>query len=423
VPAVIAALVIVGCSAPTTSEPPAIAIVGPVQTVVSLTFDDGRATAYTARPILAAHGMRATFYVNSPLLGSSSFYMTWDQVEGLYADGNEIGGHTAYHTDLTAVDSAEAQRQVCEDRVNLITHGFRATDFAYAYGAYNPPVESIVQACGYNSARTTDVLPGGAESLPLSQPYTIGIGSGSGSLASLEGAVSRVEGTGGWVPLLFHDVCSDCSSVSISEADFTSLLDWLQGQSGNGVVVKTVQQVVGGSMQPAVAGQPTPAASNGADGEVLHNPSLEMATGATPTCWLLGGYGANTYAWARTTDAHSGDYSENLRITAYTSGDRKLMSAQDAGSCAPGVTAGHKYLITVWYKSSSHPYIVVYYRNAAYSWVYWTQSADLAYASSWTKATFATPAVPTGGTDISVGMGLSSLGWVTMDDFALQYSR
>ncbi len=140
------------------------------QTVVSLTFDDGRATAYTARSILASHNMHATFYVNSPLLGSSSFYMTWQQVNDLYSDGNEIGGHTAYHVNLPQIDPTEAQRQICDDRVNILNHGYPATDFAYPYGYYNSSIESMVQACGYNSARSTDSLSGGAESIPPANP-------------------------------------------------------------------------------------------------------------------------------------------------------------------------------------------------------------------------------------------------------------
>src|SRR5258706_3523904 len=74
------------------------------QTVVSLTFDDGRATAYTARSILTSHNMHATFYLNSPRLGSSSFYMTWQQVNDLYSDGNEIGGPTAHHVEPPQID-------------------------------------------------------------------------------------------------------------------------------------------------------------------------------------------------------------------------------------------------------------------------------------------------------------------------------
>jgi hypothetical protein len=57
--------------------------------------------------------------------------------------------------------------------------------------------------------------------------------------------------------------------------------------------------------------------------------------------------------------------------------------------------------------------------NSSGSWVYWTQSAKLAAASSWTQASFTTLAVPSGATNISVGMGIAGVGSITMDDFGL----
>ena len=42
--------------------------------------------------------MHGTFYLNSGRLGTNSYYMTWDQIADLAADGNEIGGHTVDHT-------------------------------------------------------------------------------------------------------------------------------------------------------------------------------------------------------------------------------------------------------------------------------------------------------------------------------------
>src|SRR5262249_16678841 len=67
-----------------------------------------------------------------------------------------------------------------------------------------------------------------------------------------------------------------------------------------------------------------------AAGNMLQNSSLETASGTTPSCWMLGGYGTNTYAWTHTTDSHTGSYAENLNITRMTSGDRKLLSAFDS---------------------------------------------------------------------------------------------
>src|SRR5947199_33568 len=61
---------------------------------------------------------------------------------------------------------------------------------------------------------------------------------------------------------------------------------------------------------------------------LLENPSLESETGDAPACWLLGGYGQNTFTWTRTTDDHSGGHAERLDVTRLMSGDRKLVSAQ-----------------------------------------------------------------------------------------------
>jgi len=152
---------------------------------------------------------------------------------------------------------------------------------------------------------------------------------------------------------------------------------------------------------------------------LLQNPSLEAATGSTPTCWLLGGYGTNTFTWTRTSDAHTGSFAENLSVTSLTTGDRKLVNAQDSGACAPAIIAGHTYTATAWYKSTVQPYFFLYYRNSAGSWVYWIQSTKLAIASSWTQGSFTTPVVPAGATNISIGMGVDRVGSLTMDDFGL----
>src|SRR5687767_16005368 len=87
-------------------------------TVVSLTFDDGHASQHAVKDMLASHGMRGTFYVNSAKVGTSGYYMTWAQLDAIAAGGNEIGGHTLTHVKLTdtALPEGEKRRQVCEDR-------------------------------------------------------------------------------------------------------------------------------------------------------------------------------------------------------------------------------------------------------------------------------------------------------------------
>ena len=86
---------------------------------------------------------------------------------------------------------------------------------------------------------------------------------------------------------------------------------------------------------------------------VLQNPSLESASSGVPTCWKLAGYGTNAYTWTRTTDAHGGSYAETLELTSLTGGDRKLLSAEDDGTCAPAATPGNTYTVGAWYKAPS----------------------------------------------------------------------
>ena len=105
-------------------------------------------------------------------------------------------------------------------------------------------------------------------------------------------------------------------------------------------------------------------------------------------------------------------------MTSLTDGDRKLVSTQDSGACAPAVTAGDKYTVSVYYKSNVQARIFAYYRNSSGAWTFWG-SASFPASSSWARASWATPAVPSGATHLSVAMGLSAIGSVTMDDFAL----
>src|SRR5215472_8545106 len=304
-------LAIVICVGWAMTPAPAHAATGP--TIVSLTFDDGSASQYWALGQLQQYGMAGTFYINSAKPGTSSYYMTWSQIHDLYNAGNEIGGHTAMHVNLPQTDPVEAKRQICDDRVNLINQGFQPTDFAYPFGAYNPSIEQMAAACGYDSARTT---VNGISSVPPQDPYAINEGASSSNLSDYENAVLNAENQGGgWVPLTFHQLCNACDTNWITQSDFSSLLAWLQTQEANGVVVERVQDVIGGPLQPAVPGPAAPPAPNGWN--VLRNASLEYnsTSGAAPDCFSFDTFGNNNATWTLTGDAHTGNWAENVSIT------------------------------------------------------------------------------------------------------------
>jgi peptidoglycan/xylan/chitin deacetylase (PgdA/CDA1 family) len=400
-------------------------------TVVTLTFDDGVADAYQAGAMLSDHGMQGTFFVNSGPIGSTG-YMTRAQLDSLAAGGHEIGGHTVTHADLVPLSPDEAKRQICNDRVTLLGWGFPVTSFAYPYSSLTPQVETLVQQCGYNSARQVGdiVSPDGcgdcdfAETIPPADPYYTRAPSSvqpDWTLGQLEGLVTQAQQhNGGWVQLVFHHVCDNCGAYAVSPSTLSALLDWLQARVTDGTVaVKPVNQVMTGSVEPGVPGPPPPApAPYGVNG--LTNPGLESsADGVLPDCWQAAGFGTNSYAVTRTRTAHSGSWAAQLSVSSWTSGDRKLVSKLDLGQCSPSVAPGHVYQLSSWYTSSIAVPFVVYYRNASGAWAYWKTSPVQPASSGWRQASWTTPAVPAGATALSFGLTLTGVGTVTTDDYAL----
>ena len=126
---------------------------------VSLTFDDGWDSQQTAATMLAAHGLKGTFYVNSANIDQPG-YLTWAQLTAMNAAGQRSRRPHAHHPDLTTLTSTQAQHEICDDRTNIQSHGFVVPDFAYPCGAYDSntgggtlDVSSIVRNCGYASGR------------------------------------------------------------------------------------------------------------------------------------------------------------------------------------------------------------------------------------------------------------------------------
>ena len=229
------------------------------KTIVSLGFDDGYSSQYAVRSTLASHGMHGTFFIISDLVGQTD-YMTWSQIAGLAADGNEIAGHTLDHPDLTTVSTTEARRQICGNRSDLLSRGYQATDFAYPDGAFNAQVEQIVQECGYNSARSILWYGQGCpspctETIPPRDPYaTTVVAFSADTLAQIEGEVLAAEATGGFAQIVFHQICNGCETGSMTPANFDAFVDWLATQVASGAIaVRTIHDVIGGSVQPLVA--------------------------------------------------------------------------------------------------------------------------------------------------------------------------
>jgi peptidoglycan/xylan/chitin deacetylase (PgdA/CDA1 family) len=219
---------------------------------VSLTFDDTFIDQRAAFDLLDERGMHATFYVNSERIGSTGA-LSADELLDAQSNGHEIAGHTIGHVNLPTLEPDEQRRRVCDDRVALIDMGFTVTSFAYPFGASDAVSEEIVAECGYNSARD---IGGKSSPIPPPDPYLVRSAPSvdpETTAEDLEGYVTEAEPDGAWVPIVFHHVCDGCSTIGVAPATLEEFLDWLESR---GTQVLTVDEVIGGDMQPPVAGPP-----------------------------------------------------------------------------------------------------------------------------------------------------------------------
>jgi hypothetical protein len=221
-------------------------------TVVTLGFDDGDATQYQVRPMLAGHRMHGTFYINSGEVGSGPYYMTWSQIHDIAADGNEIGGHTLTHPDLALLTADQQRTQICQDRKALIGQGFSpVVSFAYPFDRFTSTTRSIVRECGYATGRRAGGLDccgrPVVETIPPPDPFVTRTPPAidlNTSLATMQGYVRKAERSGGgWVQIVFDLVCDGCAPLSIKPAQLTAFLDWLEPRAATGTFVATTADV------------------------------------------------------------------------------------------------------------------------------------------------------------------------------------
>jgi len=405
------------------------------RTIVSLTFDDGYASVEAARKALDARQLHGTFYIPSGLIGQSG-RLTLDEILAMQAEGHEIGGHTVNHLHLDSLDADEASRQICDDRVALLKAGLEVTSLAYPYAAYDPAVEQMAKQCGYNSARAeggfvgTSSCPSGcpfAETIPPVDPYAIRTIDPVINQTLIDGIEAKVlaaeQHGGGWVPIVFHDVCDNCSSQAISVSDFTTFVSWLADQRPRGVQVATVGQVVGGQLLAPVSG-PTDTRQNG----TILNSSVETPLGDGKEggavdngseCWERAGFGSNIAEWSRVHDAHTGDWAERVAVTSLQSGDQKLIVREDSGSCSPAVSPGETYTFGIWYKSTVPTRLVLFYRKANGVWQFWTESAESPPSTVWRQFVWQAPEIPDGATRLTFGLQVANIGTLTTDDYSM----
>lgn len=398
--------------------------------VVSLTFDDGNASQYSAVEVLNELGMRGTFYVNSSVLGTPS-YLTRAQLDSMVEKKHEIASHGLQHRNLKYLDPAEVQRQLCWDRQNLLGWGYKITSFAFPEAGANGMVEDAVEACGFNSARglggTKSTV--GCKGCPVAEDFSPpkpfhtrapAMVDEAWTLNDLKNLVTNTEDAGGgWMQITFHHFCpATCNELSLDIGIFKEFTEWLKArEESHGTVVRTVDDVIGGDVLPVVAPKMPDARETG--NLVVNGGMKQPGITEDVKCWEPGGYGENTAFHSDVPEGVGGSAGLRLDMDEYHDGDAKMLQRLDAGECAPQVLPGERYEMKGQYTSDAPTQFVMYLRSEHGEWSYWTASEWFKKSSGFTEATWISPQIPEGFTGLSVGLSLFSEGTLVVDDVEL----
>jgi hypothetical protein len=227
---------------------------------------------------------------------------------------------------------------------------------------------------------------------------------------------------GGWVIFTVHDVCAKNCALGVTVPELRGVLAWLAGQASRGVSVHTVRQVVGGPVRPLVASpRPSRIPPPGVANSRLRTPAKN---GKIPDCFQTAHYGTNTptFSYSRN-DGPAGAGAETITLAQRQSGTAQLLPTLDLGQCAPSVTPGNDYTIGAWYKSTKPVVFNLYYRTSIGTWKFWTSSPSIPASTSWKRARWDPPDVPSGASAVSFGLALSSNGTVATSRYSISPAR
>jgi peptidoglycan/xylan/chitin deacetylase (PgdA/CDA1 family) len=113
---------------------------------VAITFDDCYRDNLAAARVLAEHGLPATFFVPTGVVGTDRVLpwdrglprqpnLTWDHVRAMADMGFEIGSHTVNHLNLGAVTPDQARAEIIGSKLTLQERlGRPVRWFAYPFG-------------------------------------------------------------------------------------------------------------------------------------------------------------------------------------------------------------------------------------------------------------------------------------------------
>ncbi len=138
------------------------------ENAVVITLDDGFEDNYTnAFPILQKHGMPATVFLATGVMGATNKWMVgrdfperkmlnWQQVEEMNRHQINFGAHTVSHPKLSELGDEEAVQEIIQSKQVIEEKLGQPCDyFAYPYGLFSERTCEIVKKAGFKLACST----------------------------------------------------------------------------------------------------------------------------------------------------------------------------------------------------------------------------------------------------------------------------
>lgn len=130
----------------------------PPYPLIIITFDDGRdSDYYYAYPEMAKRGLRATTYVASNLIGTSTALytlLTWEQLKRLNARGWDLQCHSHTHQPLPSLTTEQIHQEMQNVNANFLANDLpEPQHHAFPYGQFNADVVNVIKQYRHTARR------------------------------------------------------------------------------------------------------------------------------------------------------------------------------------------------------------------------------------------------------------------------------
>ena len=202
--------------------------VRPARGTLSLSFDDIPVSAWTeAGPILAEHGIKATYYVCGGLAGGQNMGLPQfepEHLEAIHEAGHEVGCHTYEHVSTLTLSPAELDASLARNAAWVAERldGYQMQTFAYPFGDCAVGSKAVIDKRFLCGRGVRDGINAGRSDRNLLQ--AIGLESRRLPGYDIEQLVQDTADAHGWLIAYGHDVSDSPTPYGCRPDDIDRLI-------------------------------------------------------------------------------------------------------------------------------------------------------------------------------------------------------